>query len=329
MTGDCHFPIIKPMDASFLEVNRIYLGRSDEKMLEIEPCSISLSFWSPPYFVGKDYEKGETYKSWQAMLKKVVENHQIVLKQGGFLVINIADILCFKDDTIPKVQALNVSSQKCPVTKEMVLQAQREHPEYNRYRLAELLGCSEQTVDRRLHGNNIRGGKYETQTRVKLVGGSIEEYAYEAGLYLYDHRIWVKDPTWANSPWTTNTYKAVSEYEDLYVFWKPGEYVVDRRRLTRQEWKEWGYRGVWYLKSVRGNYDHEAMFPEELAVRVIKLYTEKNEIVLDPFMGSGTTALAALSVNRRFIGIEKEAKYVELANRNLNQRLLQTRMPLD
>ncbi len=161
------------------------------------------------------------------------------------------------------------------------------------------------------------------------MGGALEEYAYKVGLYLYDTRIWVKDPTWANSPWTTNTYKAVSEYEDLYIFWKPGEYTVDRRRLSEQEWREWGYREIWYLRSVRQNYDHEAMFPEELAVRVIRLYTDKNDIVLDPFMGSGTTALAALSTNRRFLGIEKEAQYVELANRNIEKRTCQTRLPID
>lgn len=317
------------MGAGFLEINRVHLGRSEEKMLEIEPATISLSFWSPPYFVGKEYEKDETYESWQAMLKKVIENHQAVLKPGGFLVINIADILCFKDEKIPRIQALNISKQRCPVTGEMVLEAQREHPECNRYQLAKLLGCSEQTIDRRLHGNNIRGGKYQTQTRVKLVGGALEEYAYNAGLYLYDTRIWVKDPTWENSPWTTNTLKALSEYEDLYVFWKPGEYTIDRRKLTKQEWREWGYRGIWYIRSVRDNYAHEAMFPEELASRVIKLYTDVNDIVLDPFMGSGTTALAALSLNRRYIGIEKEAKYVQLANRNINQKLCQMRLALD
>lgn len=314
---------------NYLEVNKVHLGQSEDKILEIEPAIISLSFWSPPYFVGKEYEKGETYDSWQAMLKKVIENHKIILKPGGFLVINIADILCFKDEKIPRIQALNISNQKCPVTREMVLEAQHEHPQYNRYQLAELLGCSEQTIDRRLHGNNIRGGKYQTQTRVKLVGGALEEYAYNAGLYLYDTRIWVKDPTWVNSPWTTNTLKAVSEYEDLYVFWKPGEYTINRRKLTKQEWKEWGYRGIWYIRSVRDNYDHEAKFPEELASRVIRLYSEVGDIVLDPFMGSGTTAIAALNANRKFIGIEKEPRYVKLANSNIREMSKQSEMPLN
>lgn len=313
---------------SYLSIDEIHLGHSENKMLEIEPESISLSVWSPPYFVGKGYEKDETYESWQAMLKKVIKNHSLVLKPGGFLVINIADILCFKDESMPKIQALNISNQKSPVTREMVLEAKGKHPDYNRYQLAKLLGCSEQTIDRRLNGNNIRGGKYQTQTRVKLVGGSLESFAYEYGIYLYDKRIWAKDPCWANSQWTSNTLKAVSEYEDLYIFWKPGEYVIDRRKLTQKEWKEWGYRGIWYVDSVRRNDEHEAMFPEALVERVIKLYSDKGDIVLDPFMGSGTTAVSALKTGRRYIGIEKEEKYIELANKRLESTDFQLQLPI-
>jgi site-specific DNA-methyltransferase (adenine-specific) len=106
----------------------------------------------------------------------VIALHFPIIKPGGFLVINIADILVFKDPTIPKIQAEVVSSRRSPVTREDVLKAMSEHPDYNRYQIAKLLGCSEQTVDRQLNGNNIRGGKYETQTRVKLVGGLIEEW---------------------------------------------------------------------------------------------------------------------------------------------------------
>ena len=51
----------------YLLPNKIYCGRSEELMKQIEPSSIALSFWSPPYFVGKEYEKDETYESWQNM----------------------------------------------------------------------------------------------------------------------------------------------------------------------------------------------------------------------------------------------------------------------
>jgi site-specific DNA-methyltransferase (adenine-specific) len=218
---------------------------------------------------------------------------------------------------------MNPSNQKCAVTEQMVLDAKNKYPSYNRYQLAKLLGCSEQTIDRRLHGVNIRGGKHSIQTRVKLVGGNLERYALESGLYLYDKRIWKKDPAWENSKWTTGTYKAVSETEDLYIFWKPGEYKVDRSKLTSEEWKSWGYRQVWEISSVRKNDDHEAKFPLELASRVIKLFSNINDIVLDPFIGSGTTAIAAIINDRQYIGIEKELKYVELSKKNISRTFKQ------
>lgn len=311
-----------------LEIDKIFCGDARVLIKEIEQNSISLSFWSPPYFMGKDYEKDVTYDEWQDMLKDIIMLHKNILKPGGFLVINIADIISFKDTSMPRIMGLNPANRKSPVTLEMVLKAQAEHPTYNRKELAQILKCSEQTVDRRLHGNNIRGGKHEAGTRVKLVGGNLEKYAYDVGLYLYDKRIWKKDPAWANCKWTTNTLKSVSETEDLYIFWKPGEYVVNRERLTSVEWKEWGYRQVWNIPSVRINDVHSAMFPLELALRVIKLYSDKNDIVLDPFIGSGTTAIAAKLSGRHYIGIEKMNKYAKLAKKNIENTKIQEELDL-
>ncbi len=307
----------------YLEIDRIYCGESEAIMQQIEPNSIAVSVWSPPYHVGKNYESGQTYEEWQKMLETVIRLHFDVLKPGGFLAINIGDILCFPDPEMPRIQANNVSMRKCSVTEEDVLRAQSEHPDYNRHQLAKLLGCSEQTIDRRLHGNNIRGGKYNTQTRVKIVGGFLEEMALAAGLYPYDRRIWVKDAAWANSNWTTNSYRAVDEFEYLYVFWKPGITKVDRSRLSKEEWGEWGSRAVWNIRSVSRNDDHEAKFPLELPRRVIKLFSDPGETVLDCFMGSGTSAVAAIKEGRHYIGIDKEPIYVDLSNSNIQAYLQQ------
>ena len=150
--------------------NGIYCGDSTVLMNGIEENSVAVSFWSPPYFMGKDYEKDATYDSWQTLLKTVIELHKRVLKPGGFLVINIADIISFRDESMPRIMGLNPANRKCAITREMVLAAKAEHPDFNRDKLAKLLGCSEQTIDRRLNGNNIRGGKYEAGTRIKLGG---------------------------------------------------------------------------------------------------------------------------------------------------------------
>lgn len=143
----------------------------------------------------------------------------------------------------------------------------------------------------------------------------VAEWAEQAGFYLYDQRIWHKDPCWANNQWHSTSYRAVDEFEHIYVFWQPGVTVYDRARLSNGEWAEWGSRGVWNIASVRRNVRHEAEFPEELARRVIQLFSPKDGVVLDPFVGSGTTTAVANSLGRRWIGVDIEASNVLTARR--------------
>ena len=102
-----------------------------------------------------------------------------------------------------------------------------------------------------------------------------------------------------------------------YVFWKPGEYEVNRNRLTPKEWKDWGHRQVWEIASVRSNNIHPAMFPLQLALRVIRLYTDENDIVLDPFAGSFTTVAVANKLGRYGVGIELNPEYYKIGLRRL------------
>jgi site-specific DNA-methyltransferase (adenine-specific) len=307
----------EPAHSNYLPENTITEGDALELLERVRPNSVDVAVWSPPYFVGKTYESDLSYENWEELLRGAISKHFPAIRPGGFLAINIADILCFRDPSMPRISAENPNRRRSQVTREMVLSAQRKHPEYNRHQLASLLLCSEQTIDRRLHGNNIRGGKYQTQTRIKVVGGFIEECATGAGFYPYDRRVWVKDAAWENSRWASLSYRSVDEFEYVYIFWKPGITKVDRTRLKPEEWSEWGSRGVWAFPSVRANDDHEAKFPAELPRRVIRLLTDPGDLVLDCFMGSGTTAVAALGLQRRFIGIELEPRYVRLATRRI------------
>ncbi len=219
--------------------NKIYHGDARQFLKKISRESIALSIWSPPYYVGKEYERDLSFADWQELLREVIKLHFPIIKPGGFLAINIADILCFKDESMPKIMAENVSRRKIKLTKEDILAVKQQHPEWNRYQLAAYFECSEQTIDRRLNGNNIRGGKYQLQTRVYLVGELIESSATDAGFYLYDRRLWVKDAAWENSRWHTISYRSVDESEYLYIFWKPGITKVDRSRLQKKEWVAW------------------------------------------------------------------------------------------
>lgn len=297
-----------------LRPNGIYCGDAREMLKRIEPNSVALSMWSPPYYVGKSYERDLDYSQWKDLLQECIKLHFNILRPGGFLVINIADILCFKDPSMPRIMAENLTRRKVAITKDAILKVWALHPSLNRKQIAALLGCSEQTIDRRLNGNNVRGGKYSAQTRVKLSGGLLEDWAYEASLYLYDRRIWVKDAAWENSRWHTMSFRSVDEFEYLYMFWKPGVTQVNRERIDKEEWVNWGSRGVWNIPSVRANDDHEAKYPIELPRRMIRMLTDPGDLVLDCFVGSGTTAVAACQESRTYIGIDRLPEYVSLAN---------------
>ena len=299
--------------------NRIITGDARCKLATLPESSIDLSFWSPPYYVGKSYEKHMTFDDWGTLLNDVIVAHSRIMRPGGFLVINIADILCFSDENMPRIQADNVRRKANPVTREQVLRTKRKHPNANRKELGTILGCSEQTIQRRAENNNVRGGKHQTSTKVLLTGCMVAEWAEAAGFYLYDQRIWHKDPCWANSRWHSNSYRAVDEFEHVYVFWCPGIVEYDRERLTREEWAEWGSRGVWNIQSVRKNDRHEAEFPEELVARVIRLFSPPSGVVLDPFAGSGTTTAVAKRLGRQWIGIESETRYARIARKRQRQ----------
>ncbi|MCA0454787.1 MAG: site-specific DNA-methyltransferase [Chloroflexi bacterium] len=74
---------------------------------------------------------------------------------------------------------------------------------------------------------------------------------------------------------------------------------------------------VLHLATESSNRKHSAAFPQELPKWFIKLFTQEGDLVLDPFMGSGTTALAAKALGRHYLGIEIQPEYVELARQSV------------
>jgi len=77
-------------------------------------------------------------------------------------------------------------------------------------------------------------------------------------------------------------------------------------------------KSIWQFPTISAKkVGHPAPFPLELPSRLIKLYTYKNDLVLDPFNGSGTTCQAAELLGRRWIGVDMDAGYCELAEANI------------
>jgi DNA modification methylase len=154
----------------------------------------------------------------------------------------------------------------------------------------------------------------------------IIEQAAIAGFHMRGEVIWNKSAgagtstAWGSWMSASNpTLRDTHEY--ILVFQKPpfGRKKVEGKEstITRDEFLEFT-KSVWeFPPQSAKQVGHPAPFPEELPRRAIELYTFSGEVVLDPFMGTGSTALAAVNNNRHFVGYDVSSDYVELAQQRL------------
>ncbi|GHT81930.1 hypothetical protein FACS189467_6750 [Bacteroidia bacterium] len=92
--------------------------------------------------------------------------------------------------------------------------------------------------------------------------------------------------------------------------------------ISAEEFKKWVV-GKWSIAPERNmkTYNHPAMFPEELVMRAIKLFSFKNGIILDPFNGAGTTTAVANKLDRRFVGIDISEEYCQTSKKRIENEL--------
>jgi len=101
--------------------------------------------------------------------------------------------------------------------------------------------------------------------------------------------------------------------EDLYILGKNAKGFTWHKEFAK-------YLSIWRITPERG-VDHPAPFPEEIPKRCIEAFSNENDIVLDPFMGSGTVGKVAKSLNRNFIGIDISEDYLKIAEKRINEHL--------
>lgn len=94
---------------------------------------------------------------------------------------------------------------------------------------------------------------------------------------------------------------------------KKSQEIKDKSKLTKEEWREFT-KTVWSIANVSDS-DHPAVFPEELPLRLIKLFSFWGETILDPFGGIGTSAAVALQNGRSAISVDQSKKYVSIAKK--------------
>lgn len=145
------------------------------------------------------------------------------------------------------------------------------------------------------------------------------------GFVMRGEVIWVKKgggaPSTAWGTWMSAKNPVLRDEHEYILVFSKGRLDRDdkgkRSTISKEEFLEFT-RSVWYMKPESAKkIGHPAPFPEELPYRLIQLYTFEGDVVLDPFMGSGQTAVACIKTNRIFIGYEINCDYVELANKRI------------
>ncbi len=160
----------------------------------------------------------------------------------------------------------------------------------------------------------------------------ISQMMLEIGYLMRGEIIWYKGAgagvSMAWGSWQSAANPVLRDTHEYILVFSKGSFArkkPDEKNdtISREQFMEWT-KSVWRMnpESAR-KVGHPAPFPVELPYRLIQLYTYTEDIVLDPFMGSGSTAIAALKAGRKYVGYEVEPAYIELAEERIAPYRLQ------
>lgn len=147
------------------------------------------------------------------------------------------------------------------------------------------------------------------------------------GVALWNDKTLTKRTAWgswksASAPYVNSPFEGILIlYKNNWKKFNKGESTISDKEFVE------ACSGVWNLKpETHKKYNHPAPFPISLPLRCINLLTYKGDLVLDPFMGSGTTAIACIETERNYIGIEKDLTFYNLINKRINDYKSQTNL---
>lgn len=243
--------IENPIPQKFL--NKIYC-KSSEQMKELPDSSVHLMVTSPPYNVGKEYDKDLTLNEYRNFLKRVWSEVKRVLVPGGRVCINIANL------------------------------GRKPYIPLHTFIIEDMLDLE------------------------FLMRGEI---------------IWNKassgSPSTAWGSWLSAKNPILRDIHEYILIFSKGMFSRGnpkrRSTISKEEFLEFT-KSVWTFNAESATkVGHPAPFPVELPYRLIQLYTFEGEVVLDPFMGSGQSAIAAIKTSRSYVGYDVNEEYVKLAEK--------------
>jgi len=162
----------------------------------------------------------------------------------------------------------------------------------------------------------------------------VSKIMLEIGFNMRGEIIWNKaasaSPSTAWGSWQSAANPILRDVHEYILVFSKGDYKREKgekqNSISKDQFMEWT-KSIWTMNAESARrIGHPAPFPEELPFRLIQLYSFKGDIILDPFMGSGTTAVSALKTDRKFVGYDISKEYNELAEKRIEPLIKQTKM---
>jgi DNA modification methylase len=268
------------MEPLKIENQTVYF-KSSETMEEIESESVTLIVTSPPYWNVRDYGKVEQIGFGQSYQHYIDSLNRVWSE-------------CIR--VLQPNGKIAINIQPLPIS--------AEHSGYER--------------------RVIRNIMFDIEKFMR------EKDLFMSGMHYWDKAAYMNTVSWGSYPKPTNIASNTS-FEQIFVFVKKGrtrkieKEILDKNLLKKEEWRHWAVRCIWddispiikINSSGRNIFGHSAPFPEEIPYRLIRMHTVEGEIILDPFLGSGTTLKISRLLNRKGIGYEINEGYQELIKKRI------------
>lgn len=265
--------------------NRILQGDAQEALKALPDASVDLIVTSPPYADQRAATyggvKADNYVEW---FMPIAAELKRVLKPEGSFILNI---------------------------KERVVNGER-----HTYVLELIIAMRKQgwlwTEEYVWHKRNCYPGKWPN--RFRDAWERCIHFTKQKGFAMYQEAVMVPMGDWKNS-----RLQNLSETDQR----RDNSRVLSGFGKNISNWigREMAFpSNVLHLATECGNKSHSAAFPVELPSWFIKLFTQRGDLVLDPFMGSGTTAVAAQQLERFYVGTELNPEYIAVAHERLREQ---------
>lgn len=265
-----------------LKVDTIMLGDCKDVLKKLPDECIDLVVTSPPYADNRKAVYGgvqaNQYVLWFLPISQELKR---VLKPDGSFVLNIKERV--------------VNGERHTYVLELIMEMKKQGWLW--------------TEEYMWHKKNCYPGKWKN--RFRDAWERCLHFTKSKNFKMFQENAMVPIGDWANSRLTKMNGKDLVRHDSRTL-------SGFSRKVSNWSGKKYVYpTNVLHLPTVCSNRNHCATFPIELPKWFISLFTKDGDVVLDPFIGSGTTALACIELNRQYIGIEKVKEYHKLARSSI------------